>query len=125
MVYGGGGYAQVGHLEFLAHRNRNVLHPRPMLVRQFRKARIDIPVEDVPLEQVDYYLCRMNANRFLQTCEEVVNKDRQTGNVVHVRMRDNDIANQLTLFVRQRDGDTRSEERRVGKECRSRWSPYH
>ena len=24
-----------------------------------------------------------------------------------------------------RDGDKRSEERRVGKECRSRWSPYH
>ena len=24
-----------------------------------------------------------------------------------------------------RDGRFRSEERRVGKECRSRWSPYH
>src|SRR5258708_26160201 len=24
-----------------------------------------------------------------------------------------------------RDGISRSEERRVGKECRSRWSPYH
>ena len=23
------------------------------------------------------------------------------------------------------DDSTRSEERRVGKECRSRWSPYH
>src|SRR2546422_10991063 len=23
------------------------------------------------------------------------------------------------------EGDRRSEERRVGKECRSRWSPYH
>ena len=23
------------------------------------------------------------------------------------------------------DGMCRSEERRVGKECRSRWSPYH
>ena len=23
------------------------------------------------------------------------------------------------------DGNNRSEERRVGKECRSRWSPYH
>src|SRR3712207_5743722 len=23
------------------------------------------------------------------------------------------------------EGDKRSEERRVGKECRSRWSPYH
>src|SRR5256885_16220036 len=26
---------------------------------------------------------------------------------------------------RQLQGDVRSEERRVGKECRSRWSPYH
>src|SRR5256885_8076531 len=25
----------------------------------------------------------------------------------------------------QRDVEDRSEERRVGKECRSRWSPYH
>ena len=24
-----------------------------------------------------------------------------------------------------REGNRRSEERRVGKECRSRWSPYH
>ena len=24
-----------------------------------------------------------------------------------------------------RQGNCRSEERRVGKECRSRWSPYH
>ena len=23
------------------------------------------------------------------------------------------------------EGEGRSEERRVGKECRSRWSPYH
>src|SRR3712207_3376329 len=30
------------------------------------------------------------------------------------------LARLLTLV-----GDTRSEERRVGKECRSRWSPYH
>ena len=26
---------------------------------------------------------------------------------------------------RYRNAFTRSEERRVGKECRSRWSPYH
>ena len=25
----------------------------------------------------------------------------------------------------QKEGEARSEERRVGKECRSRWSPYH
>ena len=27
--------------------------------------------------------------------------------------------------VGPRGGEVRSEERRVGKECRSRWSPYH
>src|SRR5580658_9648179 len=29
------------------------------------------------------------------------------------------------LAVVERDARDRSEERRVGKECRSRWSPYH
>ena len=31
----------------------------------------------------------------------------------------------LTTEVCRRYMTTRSEERRVGKECRSRWSPYH
>ena len=34
--------------------------------------------------------------------------------------------NQGKITVRHRGGGSRrSEERRVGKECRSRWSPYH
>src|SRR5574344_1301295 len=34
--------------------------------------------------------------------------------------------NMLAEERRQRDNESRrSEERRVGKECRSRWSPYH
>ena len=36
-----------------------------------------------------------------------------------------EVQRQAVLFEEQcRDG-VRSEERRVGKECRSRWSPYH
>ena len=32
----------------------------------------------------------------------------------------------LAVFrVGEREDSSRSEERRVGKECRSRWSPYH
>ena len=31
----------------------------------------------------------------------------------------------LSKVATKTDADTRSEERRVGKECRSRWSPYH
>ena len=29
------------------------------------------------------------------------------------------------LIITGSDAELRSEERRVGKECRSRWSPYH
>ena len=31
----------------------------------------------------------------------------------------------VNVLVLMAGGTTRSEERRVGKECRSRWSPYH
>ena len=33
--------------------------------------------------------------------------------------------NKDAVVVLENDLDLRSEERRVGKECRSRWSPYH
>ena len=36
------------------------------------------------------------------------------------------VAYGLISFIKlKKDFTTRSEERRVGKECRSRWSPYH
>ena len=35
------------------------------------------------------------------------------------------IANIPTMHKFNTKTGTRSEERRVGKECRSRWSPYH
>src|SRR5256886_10582265 len=35
------------------------------------------------------------------------------------------LAHQALEALRQAEGIERSEERRVGKECRSRWSPYH
>ena len=36
------------------------------------------------------------------------------------------LENKCDYGITDRDGCTiRSEERRVGKECRSRWSPYH
>src|SRR3712207_2883129 len=40
------------------------------------------------------------------------------------------VVGQTTVYMRRRNDEidteeARSEERRVGKECRSRWSPYH
>ena len=35
------------------------------------------------------------------------------------------LASEATLRANMMRAERRSEERRVGKECRSRWSPYH
>ena len=35
------------------------------------------------------------------------------------------VFNKKIIFLNDCVGQNRSEERRVGKECRSRWSPYH
>ena len=37
----------------------------------------------------------------------------------------NNMFSKNTLISESKNSLTRSEERRVGKECRSRWSPYH
>ena len=51
-----------------------------------------------------------------------VNEDYKTDNptkTAYVTVTDDNIRQAMTNF------GLRSEERRVGKECRSRWSPYH
>ena len=48
---------------------------------------------------------------------EAIQKSRKGGNVVTKAM--------LDAFLKTSPKYARSEERRVGKECRSRWSPYH
>ena len=36
-----------------------------------------------------------------------------------------EIGRAVSIALKSPDPQMRSEERRVGKECRSRWSPYH
>src|SRR2546430_5678578 len=51
-------------------------------------------------------------------------KTRLDGNADVKRPISNDMSTQTGSYHRT-ERYTRSEERRVGKECRSRWSPYH
>ena len=53
---------------------------------------------------------------------------------IYINMEITEIYKDLNLYLKITDDDiiniyhylrSRSEERRVGKECRSRWSPYH
>ena len=47
--------------------------------------------------------------------EEMLKNVREKSPLIH----------NITNYVTVNDCANRSEERRVGKECRSRWSPYH
>ena len=38
---------------------------------------------------------------------------------------DHELKGTTTFIIAEKIASVRSEERRVGKECRSRWSPYH
>ena len=50
-------------------------------------------------------------------------RDAVTGQTVRLKRIDGNTTQRTTYFKGKQIG--RSEERRVGKECRSRWSPYH
>ena len=45
-------------------------------------------------------------------------------NQIAQQLKEKNIAEYL-IYMWQEEDLIRSEERRVGKECRSRWSPYH
>ena len=51
--------------------------------------------------------------------------DRMTGVTIMQMEKGLDTGPMLAVLPAEIDRKTRSEERRVGKECRSRWSPYH
>src|SRR6202795_5309084 len=54
---------------------------------------------------------------------EVIDHAREAGDLTEALLARK--LQQLERAVEIRRFDVRSEERRVGKECRSRWSPYH
>ena len=60
------------------------------------------------------------------TFEEVFDNLKKDSSIIGMIAIENTIAGSLLHnYELLRDSGARSEERRVGKECRSRWSPYH
>ena len=54
-----------------------------------------------------------------KTLSQIQNQEVVEGTVVSINKRE------VVVNIGYKSETTRSEERRVGKECRSRWSPYH
>ena len=69
---------------------------------------------------------RMEAK--IKKMQEMFNKDLEELKNKHTEMKNTTNEKKTTLEginSRITEAEERSEERRVGKECRSRWSPYH
>ena len=62
----------------------------------------------------------MSAKEKMKTLNKILMKEYDLVMGTHAILEENVIFNNLGLVIL-----CRSEERRVGKECRSRWSPYH
>src|SRR5258705_9735786 len=77
-------------------------------------------------------LCVDDAGENLSTQQAVMNPPPQQANSTHcsiaataTALPPHTITRHDVKYYMGRIFDIRSEERRVGKECRSRWSPYH
>src|SRR5690554_8172893 len=79
---------------------------------------------------------KLTSARFISLTEGLVNSFREKSRLLtgHLSPADTRIQNFVNDYLKDLsfnkvyklpDSTLRSEERRVGKECRSRWSPYH
>ena len=98
-------HGQMSNAKFLAGNKRHVLHHWPALVFEDVESRIDIVVEYISLEQIDYFLGCVNADWLFNFREKIVHVNRQAGDMIHVRMRDDHVAHLAALRVRQSDPD--------------------
>jgi len=89
----------------------------------------DVIVDDVSLGPIDNYtFYSVNANHTI-IAFFAPNQYTPTiiiiGNGTVAKSPDKEVYNHGEIVTLTATADPRSEERRVGKECRSRWSPYH
>ena len=59
------------------------------------------------------------------SAEEALKMDISSYHLILLDVMMGEISGFKMANILKKDKKTRSEERRVGKECRSRWSPYH
>ena len=75
------------------------------------------------INQYDILFCAPNHQTFV--IDEELIKDSSVKYILSPSTGLNHINVDSVPIVSIKNDDVRSEERRVGKECRSRWSPYH
>src|SRR2546425_7158811 len=109
----------------LIKRSHSPEEARTGLSRQFRLTEIQA---NAILYMILQRLTRLEREKLIQEYEETIKKIAYLKSVLASEALVRQIIMNELLALKEEYQDerrTRSEERRVGKECRSRWSPYH
>src|SRR3989475_6755392 len=128
-------YLEIPSATFDDHFNGNRNLESTAVSRYRENHRVDLIPVDLPTPDEDFFTKYRDLNRRIERTSRDYRRlvDRHSQNVTahgfaYLNSKDcSDLFSQLheaMLAAIEKDVD-RSEERRVGKECRSRWSPYH
>ena len=82
-------------------------------------------VNDSPSFSVDFSLLSTKKGKAAHYEAQLKLKPKQIFQRIEALKENNEPTFSYQLFKEYQEKNERSEERRVGKECRSRWSPYH
>src|SRR2546422_11576639 len=104
--------------------------PRPPILHSSAARRVAPVLSLLMISSLVYYLGFFGSGWFVLTALGLGgafalhyrNRVREITDAVADPVKDLQI---LSLLLARLEKEERSEERRVGKECRSRWSPYH
>ena len=91
--------------ELFADPERHVFHHRPMLISQVGESRIYVVIKNIALKQTNDFFSRVYSNGLSQLAKQIIDKNRQAGDVIHVRMRNNYVSHGAALRVGERQAN--------------------
>ena len=106
MIDGDSRALEMRNPELFAQLERYVLHNMAVLIPELIEFRINDIIEDVGFKQFDHFRRRVYAHGLAQLAKQIVYEDRQAGDVIHMRVGDDDVTHGPLLRVGKRNANT-------------------
>ena len=109
---------------FLANMSYNIRIPLNNVVGFSQLLSTDMGLDEKEKQEYSEII-QTNSTELIQLVNDVLDLSRLEAKMMKFLIQECEIREMCSDLVGMARINSRSEERRVGKECRSRWSPYH